>query len=178
MNKLILDHTVLEIICAVVATLITWFLKRWAKPLPGTMIVLQMNGKYFSVGIFMSLVGIIFTLGFFQEVAFEFILLFAGIAALGLFSLFAFILIRLEYDEHSIRFRNLQGKSVRMKWKEVQHVTFHAASGMLVLEDLYGHRIRVHKHLDCFRNFVEMIEKKTKQNAEDMQIPLKLLGRS
>ncbi|MFC6999432.1 hypothetical protein [Rufibacter roseus] len=79
---------------------------------------------------------------------------------------------RVTFDETTVEVKSVFGKVKKVNWQEIEHVQFHAFSGLIKLTDVYNTKVGVHQHLKGLYSFAEMLEKETDWNAAELKLPI------
>lgn len=136
---------------------------------------LRIHKLYQFIGIVSSVIG---------SVLLVLPLIYDGLAALpvalGMFLLFTGLGVpcilwyrnhHLIYNPEKISSKSWLGKSSEIYWKDIKNISFNSLSGLLLIEDARGTKVKAHQHLVGLKSFVEFMEQKTNMTARELKLP-------
>jgi hypothetical protein len=97
-------------------------------------------------------------------------LLFGG---LGLLCILYYRNHNVLFDTTSITVQSPFGKLKSTSWQKLAKASFNPTSGMLILTDSDGQKLKIHQHLVGLNKFIRMLEIKTGWTSKELKLPVK-----
>ena len=137
---------------------------------------LRMNRLYQIVGLISIFIAIVFLIAaiYYQDkeiyvIGFAMVLLFGG---LGIPLLLFYINHKLVFDENKITSTGWTKKETTLRWDEITKISFSPFSGKIKVQG-QNSQLNIHQHLVGLKEFVNLMESKTKWRASDLKLPIK-----